>query len=44
MSIYSDFECGAISDEELRNFGVRMNRKDRYEQEEELEDDSTEEG
>ena len=32
MSIYSDYECGAISDEELRNFGVRMNRQDRYEQ------------
>lgn len=43
MSIFSDYECGAISDEELRNFGVRMNRQDRYEQEKEQEDDSTEE-
>ena len=43
MSIYSDYECGAISDEELRNFGAKMNRQDRYEQEKEQEDDSTEE-
>lgn len=43
MSIYSDFECGAISDEEFRNFGVRMNRRDRYEREQEGEEDDSQE-
>lgn len=33
MSIYSDYKVGAISDEELRNFGVRENRRDRCERE-----------
>ena len=37
MSIYSDFKCGAISDEELRNMGVIMNRQDRYWEAKELE-------
>ena len=37
MSIYSDFKCGAISDEELRNMGVIMNRQDRYWKAKELE-------
>ena len=37
MSIYSDFKSGAISDEELRNMGVIMNRQDRYWKAKELE-------
>lgn len=33
MSIFSDYECGALSDDEFRNECNRMNRQDRYERE-----------
>ena len=33
MSIYSDYKVGAISDDEFRNECARINREDRWEQE-----------
>ena len=30
MSIYSDYACGALSDEEFRSYGAYENRKERY--------------
>ena len=38
MSIFSDYECGALSYDEFRELGNRMNRQDRYEREHEHDD------
>lgn len=37
MSIFSDHDVGALSDEEFEFEGIRMNNRDRIEREEELE-------
>ena len=37
MSIFSDHDVGALSDEEFELEGIRMNKRDRLEREEELE-------
>lgn len=29
MSIYSDYKCGAISEQEFRDCGIRENRRER---------------
>ena len=33
MSIFSDYECGSLSDEEFRGECIRMNHRERYERE-----------
>lgn len=33
MSIFSDYECGAMSDAEFHNACVRMNAEERYDME-----------
>ena len=33
MSIYSDYECGAMTEREFRNACARENNEDRYERE-----------
>lgn len=33
MSIFSDYECGAMTDVEYRNACARMNAKERWEEE-----------
>lgn len=38
MSIFSDYSVGALSDDEFRELGNRMNRQDRYEREHEHDD------
>lgn len=43
MSIFSDYKCGALSDEEFRSACAEMNRQDRWEREHEFEDDEEEE-
>ena len=46
MSIFSDNECGALSDDEFRAECIRMNLQDRYEREhqfDESEEDEDEE-
>lgn len=37
MSIFSDHDCGALSDEEFERECIRMNNEDRIDREEELE-------
>jgi len=48
MSIFSDHDCGALSDEDFERECIRMNNRDRIEREEELErlyhDDDSEGG
>jgi hypothetical protein len=36
MSIWSDHDCGALSDEDFERECIRMNNRDRIEREEEL--------
>ena len=43
MSIFSDYKCGALSDEEFRSACAEMNRQDRWEREHEFDDDEEEE-
>ena len=33
MSIWSDYKCGALTDEEFRDECIKMNLQDRYERE-----------
>lgn len=43
MSIFSDYACGAMSDEDYRMSCVRMNNQDRYEREHEFDEDEEDE-
>lgn len=43
MSIFSDYECGAMSDVEFHNECVRMNAEDRDDQEREPEEEEDDE-
>lgn len=46
MSIFSDYECGALSCDEYREECKRMNSRDRYERErqyDEIDDDELDE-
>ena len=38
MSIFSDYECGAMDDDEFRDACRRLNRMDRYEREHEFDE------
>ena len=33
MSIFSDYKCGALSDDEFKADCIRMNNRERYEEE-----------
>ena len=43
MSIFSDYECGAIDDDEYRNACIKMNAEDRYERDHMFDDPETDE-
>lgn len=42
ISIFSDYKCGAMSDDEFRSACAEMNRQDRWEREHEFDDDEEE--